>query len=67
MSHWELWHWLFWYSVIWDWVLCPDGHLWGFFFQKHFCTRAGVFSVSGIPQKDFQNTLEDTIKFCSLQ
>ena len=36
-------------------------------FQKHFCTRAGVFSVSGIPQKYFQHTLENTIKFCSLE
>ena len=36
-------------------------------FQNHFCTRAGVFSVSGAPQKYFQNILENTIKFCALE
>ena len=54
MSHWVLWHWVFWH-----WVLCPDTHFLVFLsFQKHFCTRAGVFSVPGIPQNYFQNTLE---------
>ena len=36
-------------------------------FQKHFYSRAGVFSVSRVLQKYFCNTLEDTIKFCSLE
>ena len=36
-------------------------------FQKHFCTLAGVFSVSGILQKYFQSTLKNTIKFCSIE
>ena len=38
-----------------------------FIIKKHFCLRAGVFPVSGIPQKYFQITLENTIKFCSLE
>ena len=68
MSHWVLWHWSFWHWVFWHWVLCPDTHFLVFLsFQKHFCTRAGVFSVPGIPQKYFQNTLENTITLCSLE
>ena len=68
MSHWVLWHWLFWHWVFWHWVLCPDTHFLVFSsFQKHFCTRAGVFSVPGIPQKYFQYTLENTITLCSLE
>ena len=66
MSHWALWRWLFWHWVLWLWILCPDTNFLVFLlFQKHFCPRAGVFSVSGTPQKYFQNTLENTIKFCS--
>ena len=68
MSHWVLWHWLFWPWVFWHWVLCPDTHFLVFLsFQKHFCTRVGVFSLPGIPQKSFQNTLENTITLSSLE
>ena len=47
-------------------VLTPIS--WYFYhFKNTSVHRLGVFSVSGIPQKWFQNTLENTIEFCLLE